>query len=157
MIDILIISVLAFALIRGLFKGFIVSVFSLVGWIVALLMANAYATTAAGYISNFGDISGRFSFILSFILIVIAVVLVFHFLAKMLKSIAKAILLGWLDKLLGAAFSFCKYLLILSLAANAFVWLNDRFLLLNDAQLAASRLFEPVKEVIYTVQLMVAA
>jgi membrane protein required for colicin V production len=148
MIDLLFILVLAYGVIRGLFKGFIVEAVTFAGLLAGLFFARQYSLFLAEYISGFGDISSRLSLAIAFLMIVIVVAVVFYVIAKIVEKIAKIILLGWLDKLLGMVFGLFKYLVILSLAVNVFCWINDRFQFVKEEKLQNSRLFEPVKSVI---------
>ena len=140
---------LAYGVIRGLFKGFIVEAVTFVGLITGLILARKYSLLLAGYFSDFGEISSQFSVLIVFLLIVIFVAMLFHFISKIIEKFLQIVMLGWLDKLLGAVFGLCKYLIILSLILNAYCWVNDRFHLEEEEETQRnSLLFEPVKSVI---------
>ncbi len=151
MIDLLFVLVLAYGIIRGLFKGFIVEAATFVGLITGLIAARKYSVLLAGYFPDYWELSSQFSILIVFVLIVVLTAVIFYLVAKIIKKIAKIILLGWLDKLLGIIFGFCKYLIILSLVVNAYCWLNDRFHFVEEETPRNSRLFEPVKLIIPTI------
>jgi membrane protein required for colicin V production len=148
MIDIIFIVILGYGILRGLFKGFIVEAITLFGLLVGLWIAGRYSASAATYLSNFLDISSRFSILVAFLLIAILTVLIFSLSAHLLKNIVKLVLLGWLDKLLGMLFGFCKYLFVLSLFANILCWIEPRFPVLKEETRQTSKLFEPVRKVV---------
>jgi len=148
MIDLLFILVLAYGVIRGLFKGFIVEAVTFVGLIAGLVLARKYSLPLSVFLTAFFDLSSQYAVLIVFVLIVILTAMLFHWLASIIKQIAKIILLGWLDKLLGTVFGFCKYLIILSLAVNAYCWVNDRFHFAEEETPRNSRFFKPVRKVI---------
>jgi membrane protein required for colicin V production len=72
-------------------------------------------------------------------------------LGKMLESILKFAMLGWVNKLLGVTFSLMKAFLILGLVILAFNSLNNSFGLVKPEIIADSVLYDPVKSLADTV------
>lgn len=60
-------------------------------------------------------------------------------------------MLGWVNKLLGVAFSFLKCALVIGLIIMAFNSLNNSFHIISEEELAKSILYPPLKDIAYTV------
>ena len=114
-IDITILVVLSIFAIKGLMRGLILEVFTLAGFILGYLLALREMSTLVGLIENLVHLPPLFVSALSFLVIFIGVVLLVRWLAKLIKSVANATLIGWLDKGGGAAFGLFKGALVMSL------------------------------------------
>jgi len=92
-------------------RGFIRVLLSLGGLIAGIIVASwNYPVVAANlsrWISNFQTAE-----VVAFVLILILVMVLFAVVAKILRTTVKAIGLGFIDRLLGAAFGFLRGLLI---------------------------------------------
>jgi membrane protein required for colicin V production len=109
-LDIVILIYLAVSVISGLVQGLIRTVLSIVGVIVGIFLASHFYIqlgNALTFISNKDTAN-----IVAFIIILLAVMIVAAIIAWLLKSIIKAIKLGWVDKLGGA---------VLGLSVSAFL------------------------------------
>jgi len=101
-IDIIIIIYLIISIIGGAMQGLIRSVLSLLGLIIGVVLAaNFYAkfATVFGFIHN--TIAAN---VIAFILILGVVVVIAAIVGSALRSVIKAIHLGWVDGLGGAVF-----------------------------------------------------
>ena len=100
-IDVLLIILMIFAVIKGFRNGFIVAVFSFFGIIIGLAAAMKFSTLVASWIKNSTQISAAWIPFLSFIIIMIVVVLLLRMGAKLIQSTIELALMGWLNKLCG--------------------------------------------------------
>ena len=103
-LDIIIIVALIIPIFTGLKQGLIKAALSLAGLIVGVVLASNFYQQlgrAMGFIPN-EDIAN----IVAFILILVVVMVIAVVLAALLKYTAKAVLLGWIDRLGGAVFGF---------------------------------------------------
>ena len=101
-IDIVIVIYLILSVVGGAMQGLIRSVLSLLGLVIGVVLAaNFYQDVAGifGFIHN-TDIAN----IISFILIIGVVVIIAAIVGSALRSVIKAIHLGWIDGLGGAVF-----------------------------------------------------
>jgi membrane protein required for colicin V production len=100
-LDIVIIILLIISAISGLISGFIKSAFSLAGLLGGIFLAGRYYVAFSGlfgFINN--DNTAR---IVAFIIIFVAVMIVATILGIVFTKIISAVLLGWINRLLGAA------------------------------------------------------
>ena len=89
--------------------------------------------------------------ITAFALILVLVILALGALGKILEATIKIVMLGWVNRLLGVAFSFLKCLLVMGLLAMAFNSFNNTFKVVNSAELEKSTLYTPLKETAETI------
>lgn len=111
--DIVIAVVLAYCLVRGIFRGLVKELSSLVG-----VFAGFYA--AYTYYDAFGQLLTRFvsnpayRHILSFLLIFMGIFIAISIIGVLLRYLMSIVFLGWVDRLFGAFFGAFKGLLIVS-------------------------------------------
>lgn len=121
--DIVVAVILAYSLIRGLFRGLMKELASIIGVLGGFFAAYSFYNVAAGYLS--GLISNpAYRNILAFLIIFCSVVILVNVLAIIIKYLLKIVFLGWLDRLGGVAFGVVKGVLIVSvifLALTAFL------------------------------------
>jgi len=101
-LDIAIIVAIAISTVLGLRTGLIKAVLSLAGVIVGVILAGRFSTSLAGQLT-FID-SAEIAEVVAFAVILIGVMIVAAVLASLLKWVASAMLLGWVNYLGGAIF-----------------------------------------------------
>ena len=114
-IDILAVVLLAVAVFKGLSKGLIVALFSLLAYVVGLAAALKLSSVVAGYLSKTTNISQRWLPLLAFMLVFIVVILLVRLGARAIEKAVALMMMGWLNKLGGVVFYFLLYLFIFSL------------------------------------------
>jgi membrane protein required for colicin V production len=105
-LDILIIIIFAFCIIRGVFQGLLRGVSSLVAILVGLFLAKRYylATTALLTKIHVPDANGIIGYIFVFLIFFMGVKIIFFLLAKVTESAGLSIL----DRVLGSGLGFIK-------------------------------------------------
>ena len=133
-LDIGICIIAGFCLVRGLFRGIIKEVTSIVGVLVGFYGAYTYYPLIAKWLSQL-IANKSYLNIISFFVVFTVVFFVIGFLGVILKHIFKSASLGWIDRVLGGTFAMVKALLIVSvllialtafLPKNAPVMMNSR-------------------------------
>ena len=144
-LDIILIALMVFAIIRGLMKGFVMEIASLVGIVISIFVAKNFVETLLGwFVSIMGwqtEVNKMVSIVIVFLLSMLAV----RFVAILISKVLKLAMLGWLDKLLGAVASLVKALLIMGVMLYAFDRVNQFVHLVSEETLQKSVLYEPVK------------
>jgi membrane protein required for colicin V production len=100
-LDIVILAVVVVATLVGLKLGIIKAVLSLAGTAVGVILAGRYYADLAGLLTFISQPS--LAKVAAFAIILVGVMLVAAVLAAMIKWVASAVMLGWLDRLGGAA------------------------------------------------------
>jgi membrane protein required for colicin V production len=111
--DILVAVVLGYSLIRGLFRGLVKELASIIGVFGGFFAAYSYYAVAARYLT--GVVSNpAYRNIMAFLIIFCIVLVIVNVIAMVLKYLLKIVFLGWLDRLGGVVFGLAKGVLIVS-------------------------------------------
>lgn len=119
-IDMVILVILLLFMIKGLFRGLIIEVFTLAGLVVGYFAALKGFSIVTAWIDSVIRLPALLVTTLSFLIIFIGIIIVFRVAAGQLKKFAKWTLLGWVDSLGGGLFGIFKGTLIASLLALLF-------------------------------------
>lgn len=114
-LDLVYIIIALMAVIKGYRKGIIVGIFSLLAFIIGLIVALKFSTIVAGWLQNYGNVSSTWLPFLAFIIILVGVTLLVRLVAKILHEAVKMLLLGWADKLGGIILFIFIYTLVYSI------------------------------------------
>ena len=111
--DILILVILGFSLIRGLFRGLVKEISSIIGvfggFYAGYTYYQAFSKLLDGIISNTSYLN-----ILSFLIIFCGVLIVVSVLGVIIKYLLNIAFLGWVDRIGGVVFGLAKGVLIVS-------------------------------------------
>ena len=113
--DMLIIIIVSFCLIRGLFRGLIKEISSIIAVLAGFYAAYTYypllskSSLLSGWIHNHAYLN-----IISFMAIFVFIFIMISLLGVLIKLLLKIAFLGWVDRLFGAVFGFSKGILIVS-------------------------------------------
>ncbi|RYY69070.1 MAG: CvpA family protein [Chitinophagaceae bacterium] len=113
-IDIIFLILMLMAVFKGYSKGFIVALFSVVGFIVGLAAALKLSVFVAEKLSGTFNASGKWLPVLSFILVLIVVMLLVRLGAKIIQSSVELVMLGWLNRLAGIVLFALLYAILYS-------------------------------------------
>jgi membrane protein required for colicin V production len=105
--DILIVTILAYGLIRGIFRGLVREISSIVGVLGGFYAAYLYYPHAAKLMSAWISNSAYLN-ILSYLVIFSMVVIIVGILAVVIKYLLNIAYLGWVDRVCGALFGALK-------------------------------------------------
>lgn len=143
-IDLAVICLLLYGLARGAYRGFFVEVASLLALVLGVFGALHFSSFTAALLSAY--IEWGYLPLLAFALTFIGIMIGVAWIGKLLTKLAKVVLLGFLNRLLGAVFGACKWLVI----CGVLVWILGQidvfFNILPDTLTEDSLVFEPLKE-----------
>jgi membrane protein required for colicin V production len=114
-IDIIFIVLMLAALIRGMRRGLIVAVFSLLACIIGLAAAIKLSVVVADHLKNEGHIHSKWLPILAFILVFVAVVFLVRWIANLIEGAVDIAFMGWLNKMAGAILYMVLYISVYSI------------------------------------------
>ena len=144
-IDIVIAILLAFGLIRGYFKGFIVEITSLAGLVLGIYGAIHFSYFLSNILKNYVSWDASMMQLVSFAGTFIIILVLISILGKVFTKIAESIALGFLNKFLGALFGLLKVGLIVSVVLMIFSKINKTLPFVEQSQTQESILYEPIK------------
>lgn len=143
--DIIILICLVPAIIQGLRKGFISQAISIISLIAGIWASAKFADMVTAWISQYITASEQILKITAFAVILVGVFIVLGIIGRLLESVLEFAMLGWVNRLLGMAFSLLKCFLILGLVSLVFSSLNSTFGLVKQEVLDQSVLYPVVK------------
>ena len=111
--DIIIIVILGYSLVRGIFRGLVKEVSSIVGVLGGFYAAFTYFTMLAKLLSGLIKETAYLN-ILSFLIIFCSVLIIVGILGVIIKYLLNIAFLGWVDRIGGVCFSLVKGILIAS-------------------------------------------
>ena len=146
-IDILLLVILGFGLVRGFMRGLIIEMASLLAIVVGIYGAIHFSFFTARLLGELMPSSQQTIEVVAFVITLIVLMLAVMFLAKVLTKMLKAAELGFLNRLAGALFGVLKAAVIVG---SLFVFLERTFQTekwLSPSALNESVLYEPVKSI----------
>ena len=150
-LDIIIIISMAAALIEGLAKGFISQAISVISLLVGIWASSRFAGMVCEWLAQHVSGSEQTLHIVAFALIFIVVSIALSLIGKMLEKIINFVMLGWINRLLGAVLALVKCMLILALLATAFNAINEALHLVKPEIFTESQLYQMLKAFAATV------
>lgn len=142
-IDLAFVVMLLIAVVKGLQKGLIIGVFSLLAFIVGLAAAMKLSSLAAGYLDDTTNLSARWLPVISFIAVFLIVVVLVNIGARLLEKTAEAMMLGAVNKIGGIFFYLFLETIIFSVLLFFFVQMHW----LSDESIATSKVYKWVEPV----------
>ncbi len=146
-IDIILIILLAWGLVKGLRNGFIHEAASLAALILGIYGAIKFSDYTAGLLVEHFSMTGKYLGIFALALTFLAIVILVHFLGEILDKLVKAVALGFVNKLVGAVFGVLKMAFILSLFLFILNTLDSKTHFLPKDKLEKSLLYKPVSAI----------
>lgn len=151
LLDIIILICFIPALVQGVRKGFIAQAISIISLIMGIWLSCRFAKIASEWLSQYIEASPQIMNIAAFALIFFIVILGLTAIGKLLEATVKIVMLGWLNRLLGAVFSLLNCALILGIFIMAFTSLNGAFEFVSEESLADSVLYIPLRDTAYNI------
>lgn len=136
-IDLVFLILLVVALFKGISRGFIVAVFSMLAFIIGLAAALKLSATVAAYLHSKMNIGGYWLPFLSFIIVFASAVFVIQWAAVLLKKASHFVFLGWLDTLFG----FLLYAFMYTMAYSVILFFATRLHLISEDTKAISKTY----------------
>jgi len=135
-LDMVIIVILGYCLIRGIFRGLVKEISSIIGVLAGFYAAYSYyallAKPLARWISNTPYLN-----ILSFMIIFCVIFILISIVGIIIKYLLSIAFLGWVDRICGAGFGMIKGILIVSVVLIALTtFLSKHSAIIKDSMLA---------------------
>jgi len=124
---------LAIAAYKGISKGFIVAVFSILGFVIGIAAALKLSATVAQKLAVHTD-AAKWLPALSFVLVFVAFAFLVSLVGKLLQKTFETVMLGWANRLAGVAL----YMLLYSIIFSVFLFYVVQLHFIKGESLAAS-------------------
>ena len=142
-IDLAFLVMLLFAIIKGLQKGLIIGIFSLIAFIVGLAAALKLSSVVASYLDESTTISSKWLPVISFILVFVLVVALVSLGGRLLEKTAEAMMLGPANKIGGIFF----YLFLETIIFSVILFFVVQLKWVSDETIATSKVYPYVQPI----------
>ncbi|CAI8314640.1 MAG: Uncharacterised protein [Flavobacteriales bacterium] len=143
-IDLAVVCLLFYGLVRGALRGFFVEIASLLALVLGVFGALHFSSFTAGLLAKY--LEWEYLPLLAFALTFIGIIIGVAWIGKLLTKLAKVILLGFLNRLLGAVFGACKWLVICGVLIWILGQINVFISFLPEEITNGSLFFEPLQD-----------
>ena len=150
-LDIIILVLFIPGIIHGMSKGLIEQAISLVGIVLSAYLAFKFSDAACNWLSHYITVSETVLNVLGFAVVLVGMLLVVLFVAKLVTAAVEKASLGWINKVLGLAFSIAVTAVVLGLLIILFDTVNIKFALVKSPILQESLLYGALKDFGYFV------
>ena len=123
-VDVILLVILAFFLVRALIRGFVREVVGLVGLVAAVVFSAAAYAPLAAFLRNLTGQNTDWWEPVSFAIILVAVMLVFFYIGRLLSKLVEVGPLSFVNRLLGGAAGLVKGILVCFLLLNIMLLLT---------------------------------
>jgi membrane protein required for colicin V production len=137
-IDIAFVLLMIMAIFKGISKGLIIGVFSLLAFIIGLAAALKLSAVVAEYLKDSVVASSKWLPVLSFVLVFVVVLLLISLGARLIKKAVQFSMLGWLDKLGGVVLYIAIYIIIFSI----FLFYAEKVYIVKPYTIMQSNVYE---------------
>lgn len=136
-IDIIFAMLMVYGIFKGYSRGLIVAIFSLVAFVIGLLVALKFAALLSLHLQRRMQWHSHWLPVLSFAILFVGTVLLVRLGARALQGVAQWVALGWLNRLGG----ILLYLLIYTLALSVLLWWGNQLYLLTPEMKQGSKVY----------------
>jgi membrane protein required for colicin V production len=141
LIDVIFIILIVMAIFKGLRRGFIIAIFSVLALIIGLAAAVKLSAVTAVYLKDSVHVSSKWLPILAFVLVFIVVVLLVRWTASLIAAATNFALLGWLNKMGGVLLYVAVYTGIFSVL----LFYGSRAHIISANEIAASKTYSIIQ------------
>lgn len=143
-LDIIVSILVIFAAYRGYKKGFIISITGLIALFVGVYAAIYFSDWVATLLKEQWNIDiPLLSFVITFTLVIIGINLI----GKGIEKIAKAVALGFVNRIAGLIFTSSQMILIIIVTLGVLLKVNEKYAFMEMSSLNGSILFPYLKQV----------
>lgn len=140
-IDLVFLLLMLYASFKGLRKGFIVALFSVIGFIAGLAAAIKLSAIVASKLSQNVNATGRWLPALSFLLVFIVVVLLVNLGARLIQKTFEMAMLGWINRIAGIILFAVLYSILLSI----FLFYAVQLHFIKEDSIASSQIYQYIQ------------
>ncbi len=137
LLDIIFLIFIIIGIVKGIQRGFIIAIFSIIAIIIGLAAAMKLSTVAADYLKDSVNISARWLPVISFILVFLLVVVLVRLGANLLQKTVEIAFLGWVNRLAGAIL----YILLYTTVFSVLLFFAEQLGMLKPETIADSKAY----------------
>lgn len=147
-IDIAILVIAGLGALQGVFKGFVLSITSLIGLILGFYISLRFAWYIEGILRQSTGSESPLMHILAFALCYLLVIIVMYFIGKSVEKMLELASLGCLNRIAGAAFGIFKGMLLVSALIYVIEIADSNSVLIKPEKKEVSIFYKPIAKLI---------
>ena len=141
-LDLGIIIIVSIFFVRGVFRGFVFELVTVIGLILGYIISITYLSLLAGYILTFFPSLPESAInIVSFFLLFIGTNLLLRLVSKIITKTLKFAMLGWLNRILGGVLGILKSIIVMSILVFVIDLIPFSSYLLDQVEVQTSELY----------------
>jgi membrane protein required for colicin V production len=146
-IDMFIMVLLVYAVFKGITRGFVLQLASLVAIVAGIYLALKFSGFTARFLIKYWAVDYEYLYIVSLAITFALVFIMVNMLGNMLEKVVEAAQLSFLNKLAGAFFNVCKVILITGVLLLFIDRVDNRINLLPKNAREGSFFYKPVTSI----------
>jgi membrane protein required for colicin V production len=148
LIDIIIIGIFVWAIIRGYLKGLVMQLAALVALLVGIYISIRFSANLSDYLALRFKANTRITYFIAFGVLFALVVIFIHLSGRLIEKIMEISMLSFLNRLAGSVFSLVKSILIISVIISFLNMINQHFTFIPKEKTEKSFFYKPLSGVI---------
>jgi len=136
-IDILLVIVIIISLWKGWQQGLIITIFTMLAWILGIIAALKLCTTVSILLRDHFNLHSRFTPVISFIVIFLIIAITIAIIGKLLTKVIEVAQMGFINRALGAIVR----VIILTFVFSLFIWLVHQAGMISPEKQAESKTY----------------
>ena len=137
MIDIIFAILMLMAVIKGIHKGLVVAVFSIIAYIIGLAAALKLSAVVAVYLQHNINLNTKWLPFISFVLVFLLVAMLVNWSGKLIEKSFEMVFLGWANKAGGVL----VYILLYSIIYSVFLFYAEKIKLISAESIGKSMVY----------------
>lgn len=142
-LDCILLVLMILAFVRGWKKGLLWAICSFIAVFMGIVIALKLSSELSEYLFVQQILTSKYTMIISFVILFLGSIFLFRMLIKLIEGILDKLLLGWINKLMGAIlYSFFVVFIV-----STFCWLINQMQLLKPSMKAESKSYKYIEPV----------
>lgn len=148
LLDLLILIPIVWGCFRGFSKGLVMELATLLGMIAGIVAAHYLESSVSDFLKQYFTLSDAVLRIISYSFIFLAVLFISWIIGKIITKVVDMVMLGWLNKLLGAIFGLLKGVLVSAIIVLAIVYFDKNEKLITRQTKEKSMFYQALSAII---------
>ena len=136
-IDIAFLLFIIMAIFKGLSKGLVLGIFSLLAFIIGLAAALKLSAVVAGYLHKDGSDMNKWLPLFAFLLVFVLFIVLVSVVGKLIRKALQLAMLGWLDSLMG----MILYLVLYTIIFSILLFYAEKLVLVSSDEISSSKAY----------------
>jgi membrane protein required for colicin V production len=142
--DIIVLLIIAWFAYKGYTKGLVIELASIIALLLGIYAAFHFSVFTGNILQNKLGLKSEYLSVIAFVVTFIVVIILVFLLAKLLEGLINLVMLGFINKISGAAFSILKGYIILSILVLSLNIIDTKTHFLPEKLTSKSILYKPM-------------